>query len=666
MDGVRDSPARRLQLLALLTIAVPAAVCEHCPVLVPVCCWECPEKTDLHRCNEAHGEFCEGDGECGTDNSLDNCQGGRDIYRLVTSNSTTTTEQPLTSPFGEDCFSSCDFAVVTSPRPTSSPFPQFGGLGFDGDSYYSLSGAWTAGASDDADVGRVNRYDAYYGYEYFFNDFHYGYYYAGDPPDTDAESGFTYVYPVNSSSPMIRLVQDEGTVPNGDGFVEGILQAKVQGVWGTVCDDSFTDVDARVACNELGFETGWAVEPYEVGMGATVIGSNIVLDDVNCDGTEEQLMFCRATVGPHAHNCFHYEDVALICGPEPAATSPEPPMTTFAFYPPLANDADVRLLTTQPVGDQPSNVTGLLQVKYHGEWGTVCDDGFTNVDARVACFELGFSQGLAIDLNRAGFDYTFDEYPILLDDLGCSGTEVEVTDCEGLWGSTEHNCGVYENVALYCSDLSAPSTASDDGFCCCSFYSDGIFTEYAYATDPYRQTTSTFSTESCVGYADSTFRSQSDVTVTQDTCALSTDSFTFDESTGDGYKCTWVRKTESTTGEPIDSTERTTTITTTLDGADASSSVDPADSNQEFMAAVIATATSTVVVIIAIVIVVVIVFLKKARVHPQPAMAVEVPPDSALSGSDSVPYATELRVGPFSKRKPVVAPKEPDYTPEQV
>ena len=34
---------------------------------------------------------------------------------------------------------------------------------------------------------------------------------------------------------------------------------------------------------------------------------------------------------------------------------------------------------------------GRLEVYYQGQWGTVCDHGFSNVAATVACRALGFN-----------------------------------------------------------------------------------------------------------------------------------------------------------------------------------------------------------------------------------------------------------------------------------
>jgi len=46
---------------------------------------------------------------------------------------------------------------------------------------------------------------------------------------------------------------------------------------------------------------------------------------------------------------------------------------------------DVRLTGA----NRPPNA-GRLEVNYYGAWGTVCDDGFDDNAAQVACFMLGW------------------------------------------------------------------------------------------------------------------------------------------------------------------------------------------------------------------------------------------------------------------------------------
>ena len=49
---------------------------------------------------------------------------------------------------------------------------------------------------------------------------------------------------------QLRLVNNSG---NSDGVSGGRLEVFFNGEWGTVCDDSFEENDAGVACRQLGF-----------------------------------------------------------------------------------------------------------------------------------------------------------------------------------------------------------------------------------------------------------------------------------------------------------------------------------------------------------------------------------------------------------------------------
>ena len=53
-------------------------------------------------------------------------------------------------------------------------------------------------------------------------------------------------------------------------------------------------------------------------------------------------------------------------------------------------DGDLRLNT----GSSTRTYSGRLEIYYNGQWGTVCDDGFTQPEANVACRQLGFIEAL--------------------------------------------------------------------------------------------------------------------------------------------------------------------------------------------------------------------------------------------------------------------------------
>ncbi len=87
----------------------------------------------------------------------------------------------------------------------------------------------------------------------------------------------------------------------------GRLEVFANGAFGTVCDDVFEDVDATVACRQLGFnDGGTAIQLFGGGTG------EILLDDVACVGSEARLLDC-GNLGIGNDNCGHNEDVGISC-----------------------------------------------------------------------------------------------------------------------------------------------------------------------------------------------------------------------------------------------------------------------------------------------------------------------------------------------------------------
>ena len=91
---------------------------------------------------------------------------------------------------------------------------------------------------------------------------------------------------------------------------------------------------------------------------------------------------------------------------------------------------------------------GRVEIYNHstGEFGTVCDDNFDELEALVVCRELGFNRGTVLN-NYQTLDGTGT---ILLDDVHCTGTESSLLECRHN-GIGIHNCQHNEDVGVSCS-----------------------------------------------------------------------------------------------------------------------------------------------------------------------------------------------------------------------
>ena len=89
-----------------------------------------------------------------------------------------------------------------------------------------------------------------------------------------------------------------------------------------------------------------------------------------------------------------------------------------------------------------------MEVNYNGEWGTVCDNGWDDIDAGVVCRQLGFgSSGTAI--GSAGFGQGSGS--IWLDSVTCTGSESLLYTCGHFGVGITINCYHYQDAGVRCN-----------------------------------------------------------------------------------------------------------------------------------------------------------------------------------------------------------------------
>jgi len=167
----------------------------------------------------------------------------------------------------------------------------------------------------------------------------------------------------------------------------------------------------------LGYERSGRYIGYYYGSGS----GTIWLDNVQCGGMETSIADCPHT-GWGRNGCYHFEDVSVSCIPDSAEA--------------------VALVG----GENPR--VGRLEVFHGTQWGTVCDDGFSDAAARVVCYSLGFGYvGRKVDVNLYGVGHGL----IWLNNVVCNGTERYIGECShGGWRA--HNCSHHQDVAVSCTN----------------------------------------------------------------------------------------------------------------------------------------------------------------------------------------------------------------------
>ncbi|XP_067414787.1 neurotrypsin isoform X2 [Emydura macquarii macquarii] len=214
----------------------------------------------------------------------------------------------------------------------------------------------------------------------------------------------------------------------GSSANEGRVEVYHAGQWGTVCDDQWDDADAEVVCRQLGLggvAKAWSQAYFGEGSGP------VLLDEVRCTGNELSIEQCPKSSW-REHNCGHKEDAGVSCTP---LTGPP-----------------IRLM------DGENKKEGRVEIFINGQWGTICDDGWSDKDAAVVCRQLGY-KGPARARTMAYFGE--GKGPIHVDNVKCTGNERSLTDCIKQDIGT-HNCRHSEDAGVICDYLGKKASGNSN------------------------------------------------------------------------------------------------------------------------------------------------------------------------------------------------------------
>ena len=123
---------------------------------------------------------------------------------------------------------------------------------------------------------------------------------------------------LSGATAAVTHAGSQGDLRLRGGTVEqkGRLEIYFSGEWGVICDNGFEDVDATVACKQLGYDEGtaWHNRPFDLQFSL-----DTVITEMACDGTETTLLGCGYSEHGAAgtSRCDHREDAGVACNTMP-------------------------------------------------------------------------------------------------------------------------------------------------------------------------------------------------------------------------------------------------------------------------------------------------------------------------------------------------------------
>ena len=250
------------------------------------------------------------------------------------------------------------------------------------------------------------------------------------------------------------------------GINGNIVEVKLNGEWGGICDDGFNIKEGNVVCHQLGFHLGAKRVVKKANPGGE---GKILLGQVSCAGSEKSLSDCDISDKPTL-SCGAEQRVAVECKETETVCEDTEFHCNSGECIGIDNLCDGIPNQCKDGSDEntlycnsPPQVrlsphdghSGLLEVRHKGVWGTVCEDNFGQNEADVFCKMLGYERAEEGGWREVDSITSRDgSWPVWINfkkENSCDGNESSITECHdsSLWNH-DYTCRHIEDIHLTC------------------------------------------------------------------------------------------------------------------------------------------------------------------------------------------------------------------------
>uniref|UniRef100_A0A146LUF5 Lysyl oxidase 2 n=1 Tax=Lygus hesperus TaxID=30085 RepID=A0A146LUF5_LYGHE len=211
---------------------------------------------------------------------------------------------------------------------------------------------------------------------------------------------------------------------------EGNVEIFHKGVWGSVCDDEWDSNDGAVVCRQLGYPAVLRVT-HNSQFGNPV--GSYWMDNVYCDGSESVLKKCRFD-GWGKNDCGPDEAAGVICvknaekNIENTLQYNETQLDDSSRPKQLVEISSLTNFRLRLAGGRHTNEGRVELQSGDNEWGLICGDGWSLLEANVVCRILGL--GYALAATRYHFTNGAENMSHFLSNVACYGNEKSFGQCK--------------------------------------------------------------------------------------------------------------------------------------------------------------------------------------------------------------------------------------------